>query len=258
MKKDINLKCWYRFFQSSFSEMWTKSLKTNELNNEGIWKKKFFLKVSETWACWKGRKEEREAEDRRCRGQDPGGEGPAAQRPVRKAQPSARRAPLPTGGWGMGAQAGRRAGLGVRNAAVPVQRPGEAESECKQQERMWMGTKVLSSRGAEAEMHVGARGHRRALSQTPVSEIRCPQGWLPLSLSRDCRQPPSEHASLCVPAPSSYTETLIGLDWVHTWAKRIMRNAGWRKHRLESSLSEEASETPETQRAPPWWQRERN
>ena len=68
----------------------------------------------------------------------------------------------------MGAQAGRRAGLGVRNDAVPVQRPGEAESECKQQERMWMGTKVLSSRGAEAEMHVGARGHRRALSQTRV------------------------------------------------------------------------------------------
>ena len=117
----------------------------------------------------------------------------------------------------MGAEPGRHAGLGVRNAAVPVQRPGEAKSECKQQERMWVGTKVLlSSRGADADMHVGSRGHRRALSQTPVSEIRRPQGWLPLSLSRDCRQPPSEHASLCVPVPSSYTETLIRLDWVHT------------------------------------------
>ena len=53
----------------------------------------------------------------------------------------------PTDGWGwggggMGAQAGRRASLGVRNAGSACSRPGR-QSERRQQESMWVGTKAL-------------------------------------------------------------------------------------------------------------------
>jgi len=79
---------------------------------------------------------------------------------MRRAQPSVRGAPpLTAGGGGMGVQAGRRAGLGVRNAGSACSRPGrqmsaDSRSACGWARRLCQ--RLQGSRGADVDMRVAA------------------------------------------------------------------------------------------------------